>query len=134
MATVKRVPYFKAKVEDKPGALLALAKDLTAKKLGLLSLKGVGQGDHAEILVVAKDSDKLRTAWTASGTLVEEGSVFFVSGVDKTGALLPSLDALSKAGVNVVATEAVAVGRSYGAIIWVDPADLDKTEKALGAK
>ena len=134
MATVKRVPYFKAKVEDKPGALLALAKDLMAKKLGLLSLKGIGQGDQGEILVVAKDPDKLRKAWTESGTLVEEGSVFFVSGADKTGALLPTLDALAKASVNVVATEAVAVGRSYGAILWVDPSDLDKTEKALGAK
>ena len=134
MATVKRVPYFKAKVEDKPGALLALAKDLMSKKLSLLSLKGIGQGAHGEVLVVAKDPDKLRIAWRDSGTLIEEGSVFFVSGVDKAGALLPSLDALAKAGVNVVATEAVAVGKSYGAILWVDPSDIEKTEKALGAK
>ena len=134
MGTAKRVTYFKAKVEDKPGALLALAKDLRAEDLGLLSLKGVGQGTHGEILVVAKNPDKLRTAWKASGVLVEEGSAFYLNGVDKTGALVADLDAIAKIGVNVVATEAVAVGRSYGAILWVVPADVEKTSKALGAK
>jgi hypothetical protein len=114
--------------------LFALAKDLKAKKLGLVSLKGVGQGEQAEILVVAKSPDKLRNAWSASGALVEEGPAFFLSGDDKTGALLTSLDALAKAGVNIVATEALAVGRRFGAILWVDPADLDKTVAVLGAK
>jgi hypothetical protein len=134
MATAKRVTYFKAKVDNKPGALLALAKDLRAKDLGLLSLKGVGQGTHGEILVVAKSPEKLRTAWKASGVLVEEGAAFYLSGVDKTGALVADLDAIAGIGVNVVATEAVAVGRSYGAILWVDPVDVEKTAKALGAK
>jgi hypothetical protein len=134
MATAKRVTYFKAKIEDKPGALYNLAKDLKAKNLGLLSLKGISQGTQGEILVVAKSPDKLRTAWKASGILIEEGTAFLLSGVDKIGALLADLDAIAKAGVNVVATEAVAVGRSYGAILWVDPVDVDKTAKALGAK
>jgi hypothetical protein len=134
MATAKRVTYFKAKIEDKPGALYDFAKDLRAKDIGLLSLKGISQGTHGEILVVAKSPDKLRTAWTAAGVLVEEGTAFYLSGVDKIGALQSDLDALSKAGVNIVATEAVAAGRSYGAVLWVDPADLEKTAKALGAK
>ena len=131
MATAKRVTYFKAKVEDKPGALLALAKNLKAKNLGLVSLKGAGQGD---ILVVAKNTDDLRNEWKASGALVEEGTAFFLSGQDKTGALLASLEALANAGVNIVATEAIAVGGRYGAVLWVAPSDLEKTAQALGAK
>ena len=134
MATAKRVTYFKAKIEDKPGSLYDLVKNLKAKDLGLLSLKGISQGTQGEILVVAKSPDKLRTAWKAAGVLVEEGTAFYLSGVDKTGALDADLDAIAKAGVNVVATEAVAVGRSYGAILWVDPVDVEKTAKALGAK
>ena len=63
MATAKRVAYFKAKVEDKPGALLALAKDLKAKNLRLIGLKGVGQAGQGEILVIAKSPEKLRDAW-----------------------------------------------------------------------
>ncbi|MGB2868279.1 MAG: hypothetical protein WBD36_07505 [Bacteroidota bacterium] len=134
MATVKRVTYFKARVEDKPGTLQGLLRNLKEKNIGLISLKGVGQGEHGDILVVAKNPDDLRNEWKNSGTLVEEGTAFFVSGEDKTGALMASLDATSKAGVNVVAIEAVAVGTRYGAILWVDPTDLEKTAKALGAK
>jgi hypothetical protein len=134
MANAKRVTYFKAKIEDKPGALLALAKDLKAKNLGLIGLKGVGQAGQGEILVIAKTPDKLRDAWKASGTLSEEGTAFFVSGTDKTGALIASLDAVAKAGVNIVATEAIAAGGKFGVIFWVTPEDLDKTAQALGAK
>jgi len=134
MAKAKRVAFFKAKIEDKPGALLALAKDLKAKNLGLIALKGVGQAGQGEILVIAKSPDKLRDAWKASGTLAEEGTAFFVSGADKTGALVASLDAIAKAGVNIVATEAIAVGGKFGVILWVPPQDLDKTAQALGAK
>lgn len=134
MATAKRVAYFKAKIEDKPGALLALAEDLKEKKLDLIALKGVGQAGQGEILVIAKSPDKLREAWKASGALVEEGTVFFLSGTDTTGALVTSLDAIAKAGVNIVATEALAVGGKFGAILWVGPEDLDKTAQALGAK
>ena len=134
MGTAKRVTYFKAKIEDKPGALYNFAKDLKAKDLGLLSLKGISQGTQGEILVVAKSPDKLRAAWTDAGLLIEEGTAFYLSGVDKVGALNPDLDGLAKAGINIVATEAVAAGRSYGAILWVDPADVEKTAKALGAK
>ncbi len=134
MAKAKRIAYFKAKIEDKPGALLALVKDLKSKNLGLIALKGVGQAGQGEILVVAKSPDKLRDAWKASGTLAEEGTAFFVSGADKTGALVASLDAIAKAGVNIAATEAIAVGGKFGVILWVAPGDLDKTAHALGAK
>ena len=134
MATAKRLTYFKTKIEDKPGALLALAKDLKEKKLDLIALKGIGQAGQGEILVIAKSPDKLREAWKASGTLVEEGTVFFLSGADATGALVKSLDAVAGAGVNIVATEALAVGGKFGAVLWVSPEDLDKTAQALGAK
>ena len=134
MATAKRVTYFKAKIADKPGSLHDLIKNLKAKDLGLLSLKGISKGTQGEVLVVAKSPDKLRSAWKDSGLLIEEGIAFYLSGIDKAGALQGDLDALSKAGVNIVATEAVAAGKSYGAILWVAPADIEKTAKALGAK
>ena len=134
MAKAKRVTYFKAKIDDKPGALLALANDLKAKNLGLIGLKGVCQAGQGEILVFAKSPDKLRETWKASGMLSEEGTAFFVSGTDKTGALVASLDAIAKTGVNLVATEAIAVGGKFGVFLWVSPEDLEKTAQALGAK
>jgi hypothetical protein len=134
MAKAKRVAYFKARIEDKPGALLGLAKDLKAKKLDLIGLRGVGQAGQGEILVIAKSPDKLRDAWKASGALAEEGVAFFLSGADKTGALVAALDAIANAGVNIVATEALAFGKKFGAVLWVAPEDFDKAAQALGAK
>ncbi|MDP2886251.1 MAG: hypothetical protein Q8P51_14650 [Ignavibacteria bacterium] len=134
MAKAKRVAYFKAKIEDKPGALLALAKDLKEKKLDLISLKGFGHAGQGEILVIAKRPEKLRDAWKATGALTEEGVAFFLSGADKTGALVAGLDAIANAGVNLVAIEALAVGGKFGAVLWVAPGDLDKTAQVLGAK
>jgi hypothetical protein len=134
MATAKRVIYFKAKIADQPGAMLALVKGLKAKNIGLVSLKGIGQGEQGEILAVAKNPDDLRNEWKSTGALVEEGTAFFITGADKTGALLTSLEAIAQAGVNIVAIEAVAAGVQFGAILWVDPVDLDKTAQALGIK
>jgi len=135
MATAQRVTYFKAKVEDKPGALLALLKNLKAKNISLVSLKGVAKGEQGgDILAIAKNSDELRKEWIGSAVVIEEGTAFFLSGADKTGALLTSLEALASAGVNIVATEAVAIGGRYGAILWVAPSDLEKTAQALGVK
>ncbi|MBM4170129.1 MAG: hypothetical protein FJ215_13380 [Ignavibacteria bacterium] len=134
MAKTKRVTYFKTRVEDRPGALLALAQDLKSKELGLIALKGVSQGGHGEILVVAKNADKLREHWNAAGILAEEGTAFLISGTDKTGALVKSLEALKEAGVNIVAIEAVAAGEKFGTVVWVDPADIEKTAQALRVK
>ena len=132
MATAKRVAYFKAKIADQPGAMLALVKGLKAKNIGLISLKGIGQGGYGEILAVAKNPDELRSEWLSSGALVEEGSAIYFSGADKTGALLTSLEAVERAGVNIVAIEAVVAGAQYGTVLWVAPADMDKTAQALG--
>ncbi|MFH0988958.1 MAG: hypothetical protein V1799_02970 [bacterium] len=134
MPKAKRVTYFKAKIEDKPGALLALVKDLMEKKQSLVGLRGFSQAGEGGVLVVPKNPDKLRNIWKASGTLAEEGTVFFFSGKDKTGALVASLDAIAKAGVNIAAIEAVAVGGRFGTFLWVAQADIDKTAQVLRAK
>ncbi len=134
MATAKLMTYFKAKVQDRPGALLGLLRNLKDNNLGLVGLKGVSQGSHGDVLVIPKDPDKFRIAWNAAGLLLEEGSLFCLSGTDSTGALVSGFDALSKADVNVVAVEAGAVGGRYEAFVWVSPSDLEKAAKALGAK
>ncbi len=133
MATAKRMTYFKAQIEDKPGALLALAMDLKDKNLDLVGLKGVSHANHGDVLVIPRNPEKVRTAWIAAGTLLEEGTLFFLTGVNKTGALIGSLDVLAKADVNIVAVEAGAVGTRFGVFLWVAPGDVEKTAQILGA-
>ena len=125
--------YFKTNVEDKPGGLLALATQLKEQNIDLLGVKGVSHAGHGDVLVIPKNPDKTRAAWNASGILLEEGTLFFLSDVNKVGALTPSLDALARANVNIAALEAGAVGTKFGAFVWVAPGDVEKAAKALGA-
>lgn len=133
MAKPQRTTYFKANLEDKPGALLGILKDLKSRNLGLTGMWGFASSPgKGELYVVPKNPDKVRAAWKASGMLAEEGTGFWFKGVDKTGVLVKTLEALAEAGVNIVAIDAIAVGGRYGSFIWVNPADVEKAAKALG--
>jgi len=135
MAKPQRVTYFKVSLEDKAGSLLGIAQDLKSKKIGLVGLGGQDvQPGKAEVHLIAKDPDKLRSAWKSSGMSFEEGTGFFVRGADKTGVLVATLESLAKAGVNIVMSEAMGVGGNYGLFIRVAPADVEKTAQALKAK
>jgi len=135
MAKPQRVTYFKINLEDKAGSLLGIAQDLRSRKIGLVGLGGQDiQPGKAEAYLIARNPDKLRNAWKSSGMNFEEGTGFFVRGADSTGVLVATLDALAKAGVNIVMSEAMGVGGNYGCFIRVAPADVEKTAQALRAK
>ena len=135
MANAKRVTFFKTTLEDKPGALLAVAKDLKSKNIGLLGLWGVGnQQGQGDLYCIPKNPDNFRKAYKTSGMQMDEGSGFFVKGADRTGALVKTLETIAKEGINMTAIHAIASGANYGAFIRVAQADLEKTAKALGAK
>lgn len=135
MTRPQRVTYFKAHLENKPGALLQIMKELKAKNLGLRGLWGYASNHTTgELYVVPKDPRKLRTLWASSGRLKEEGIGFCVRGTDRTGALNKSLETLSLAGVNIDCIDAVSVGRQFTAFIWVDLKDIDKAATILKAK
>jgi hypothetical protein len=135
MANPKLVTYFKTGLEDRPGTLLSFAMELKKKNLALLGLWGYathsGQG---ELYCIPKSPDKFRKIYGPSSIMMEEGKGIFAKGADRTGALVKTLEKLSEAGVNIIATQAIAVGGTYGSLIWVAPADIDRAAKAVGAK
>lgn len=135
MAKSRIVIYFKTPLEDRPGTLLAVAKEMKSKKIGLRAMWGYGtMPGKGELYCIPKDPDKFRKAFKGSEVPVEEGSGFFVKGSDKTGALVKTLEAIAKGGVNIVAVHAIASGGKYGSFLRVAPADIEKTAKALGAE
>ena len=135
MAKPQRVTILKANLKDQPGSVLGIMKDLKSKNIALKSLWGYGKSEGAaDLYAIAKDPDKLRDAWKASGVFAEEGTGFFIKGVDKTGVLLKSLEALAQANVSMKALIAIAVSGKYGSIIWVDAMDVEKAAQVLGAK
>ncbi len=135
MATAQRVTYFKARIEDRPGALLSILKDLKAKNFGLTGLWAYpGEMGWTELYIIPRNPEKVRSFWKASPLSPEEGTAFFVKGTDRTGALLKTLDALAREGVNLIRSQALAVGGNYGTFFLVAPPDAEKTTKVLRAK
>lgn len=131
----QRVTFFRTRLEDKPGSLLAALKNLKAKNLGLVGLwANPGEPGWANLYIVPKNPEKVGDYWRSASLQEEEGTAFFVKGADKTGVLVKTLDAIQQAGVNLLRTEALAVGGKYGTFLVVAPDDIDKTAKALGVK
>jgi hypothetical protein len=134
MAKVRRVTYFMANLEDKPGELLKVMQNLKDKKIGLRGLWGFGtHSGKAQLFVVARKAEKLRKLWQESGLLAEEGTGFLIRGADQTGAMIESLQALVDSGVNIHAVDAIAAKGSYASFMWVRPEDVEKAAEALGA-
>ncbi len=134
MPQPKRVTYFKSNLEDKPGALLAVASNLKARKIGLVALWGYAtQPNEAELYCIPKDAEKFRAFLKSAGMTNWEATGFLLKGADKTGALVKSLEALAKAGVNIVALHAMAASGNYGAFLRVSEHDIQKAAEVLGA-
>jgi hypothetical protein len=131
----QRVIFVKAKLDDKPGTLLAVMQDLKARNISLRAIWGYAvQGGYSEICAVPRDMEKLRNTWKSAGILIEEETAIFLKGTDKTGVLLKSLEALAAANVNMKTINALAIGGKYGSIVRIDPADIGKAAQALGVK
>lgn len=135
MAKSKRVIYFVANLEDRPGSALKLIADLKAANIALVGMWGYGMPDgKAKVYAVAKNPDKLRTKWTGAGILAEEGTGFMITGADRTGALAKSLEGIAAAGINIKMVDALAVSGRFASLLWVDASQVENTAKALGCK
>jgi hypothetical protein len=133
MAKVYKLTYFVANIEDEPGTLLKIMLGFRDKNINLSGLWGFGAKDgKGQLFVIAKDSEVLREAWKDAGLLAEEGTGFFVSGQDRTGALIESLECLVEAGINIHAIDAIALGAVFGSFIWVDASEVERAAIALG--
>lgn len=135
MAKPERVTCFRTSIADRPGALLAIAKEFKTKNIGLIGYSGFSsQPGEAEVFVIPRKPDKLRNLWKTEGRTFREGSAFLVKGTDETGALITTLETLAREGINMTASNAVAVGGKYGSFLWVAEGEVERTARALGVK
>lgn len=135
MAQAQRVEYVRAMLQDRPGALLEVMQQLKGKNVALKALWGFAKHDGTgEMYAIAKDNAKLRNVLNALGLQSEQGAAFFLKGVDKTGVLVKSLEALANNGINIKGIQAIALSGKYGALIWLNESDIEQGAKALGAK
>ncbi len=132
--TIREVPYYYITSADKPGQGAALLETFREAGVKFLAVHAFPERRRAQVDLVPEDAQAFtNAARRAKIKLSPRKRAFLIEGRDRTGALVPALEALAEAGVNVTAITALTAGRSrFGAILWVKPKDQRKAAKALG--
>lgn len=134
--TVRKTTYFSMKTPNRAGQGARLLNALAAHGVNLLAFTGFPNAGRAQVDFVPYDASGFTRAARRLGLKVSKRkTVFLVQGTDKAGAVAGVCGKLARAGINMVAMDAVAAGRGrYGAIFWVRPRDIGRTSRVLRAR
>lgn len=133
---VRLVDYHYIRIDEEVGAAADIVEALHDSGVNLLAFSGFPDGtggsqldfipESADALVQVMDGMKLALSKRKSG--------FLVRGEDRPGAIAGILNKLARAGVHVTAMQAVSAGAGrYGALLWVEPRDVRRAQRALDA-
>jgi len=132
---VKRIEYFNATVQDRPGEAYKMLSALSGLGVNLLAFTAIPTGEtHTQLSLFPADPQLLAEAAQKTG-LVLDGphAALLVQGDDELGALASIHAKLSEAGVNVFASNGVSDGKgSFGYVVYVRPEAIDAAVAALG--
>lgn len=134
--TIRKTAYFSMKTPNRAGQGARLLNGLAAHGVNLLAFTGFPSAGGAQVDFIPYDAAKFSRAARKLGMKTSpRKTVFLVQGADKTGAIAAICGKLAKAGINMVAMDAVAAaGGRYGAIFWVRPRDVARASRVLHAK
>jgi hypothetical protein len=132
---VKKVAYFAMDVPNRPGEGARILEALAAEGVNLLAFSGFPNGRQAQLDFIPEDVAVFKKAVRAAKIKPRAQKFgFLIQGKDKKGAVANVLKTLADNKINVTAIDAVSAGGGrYAAIMWVDPKDVNKAAKALGA-
>jgi len=133
--TIRRVDYFYATVEDESGEGYELLTRLAELGINLLAFTAIPVGPtRTQFAIFPEDTAKLKTAANRVGLPIDgPHPALLVQGADELGALAGVHRRLAAAGVSVYASSGVTDGKgSYGYVVYVRPAELERAARALG--
>ncbi len=134
--TARRIGYFHVSTADKPGEGARILGALRDGGVDLLAFHAfpTSNGKSQLDLVPHDERSFQEAAKKAQFTLSDRKTAFLIEGDDRPGAVAELLQKLGAAGTNVRAVDAVKAGDRFGVLLWVQPSDLDKAAKVLGAQ
>ncbi len=134
--TVRKTAYFSMKTPNRSGQCARLLNALATHGVNLLAFTGFPNAGRAQVDFVPYDPSRFLRAARKMGLKVSKRkTVFLAQGTDKAGAVAGVCSKLARAGINLVAMDAVSAGRGrYGAIFWVKPRDVGRASRALRAR
>ena len=134
--TVRKTAYFSMKTPNRAGQGARLLSALAAHGVNLLAFTGFPNAGGAQVDFIPYDVSKFTIAARKLGMKVSKRkTVFLAQGTDKAGACGTLCGKLAKAGINMVAMDAVAAGKGrFGAIFWVKQRDVARASRVLRAR
>jgi hypothetical protein len=96
-----RTKQFTVTVENRPGAVAAIAKTLGNANVNILALLGTAQGTSGAVEIVVEDPRRAKKALDEAGLTYRESTVEEYELQNKPGALAQCLDKLAAKGVNL---------------------------------
>jgi hypothetical protein len=132
---IERIEYYYTVVPNKSGAGSKVFDVLKAHDVDLRAFNGFPRdAEHSQLDLVPSSGVALVEAAKKAGIkLVGPKVAFLLSEWEYIGAVADILSKLGEVGVNITAMQAIETGDwRYGAILWVNPRDVDKAAQALG--
>ena len=135
MDIIRKVAYFAMEVPNRPGEGVRVLKALADAGVNLLAFSGFPSGRKAQLDIIPEDAAVFKSAVKVVKIKTRPQKFgFLVQGDDRKGAVADLLKILSDKNINVTAIDAVSAGAGrYAAILWVEPKNVNKAAKALGA-
>ena len=134
--TVRKTAYFSMRTPNRAGQGARLLSALAAHGVNLLAFTGFPNAGRAQVDFIPYDVTKFTSAARKLGLKVSKRkTAFLAQGTDKAGACAAICGKLAKAGINMVAMDAVAAGRGrFGAIFWVKQRLVARASRVLRAR
>lgn len=133
--SIRKADYYKAGIPNRKGEGARVLAALRDEGVNLLAFTGFPRGGRAQLDFVPEDAGAFKKAAKRIGLKIAgKKSCFLIQGKDRAGAIAGIAAKLASAGVGIIALDGLAAGSGrYGAILWVEPKDVAKAGRVLGA-
>jgi hypothetical protein len=133
--SVRRVSYYYATAEDRPGSAYQVLNEMARHEVNLLAFSIVPMGPTSvQVTLFPEDPERLERAAASLGlNLTQPQQAFLMQGDDELGALSEAHRRLFDARINVYASNGVSDNRGgFGYLIYVRPDDYERAAEVLG--
>lgn len=133
--SVRKVNHYSMLVPDKPGAAFKVLATLVSAGINLLGCSGAPKGRRAQIDVVPDNARKFVAAANKAGLpFTQNRTGYLLQGDgDRPGVLASKLKVLAEEGINITGVDALSIGDTWGAILWVGDEDIGRAGRCLRA-